>query len=74
LDEEKTELLINPYPEIHKIVHDLKVLGSVASSTEAFLRGVISVSDKWNHDTWRAIYSIENTFKKIKRPDDTLFQ
>lgn len=71
LDEEKTELLINPYPEIHKIVHDLKVLGSVASSTEAFLRGVISVSDKWNHDTWRAIYSIENTFKKIKRPDDT---
>lgn len=70
LDEQRPELLTNPYGEIHKIVHDVQLLGSVASSIEAFLRGVISVSDKWNHDTWRAIYAIENTFKKIKRPDE----
>lgn len=70
LDEEHEQILQNPYPELHRLVYDAKKLGSVASSVESFLYGVIAVSDKWNHDTWRIINLIENSLKRIKRPEE----
>lgn len=69
IDEENSVLLKNPYQEIHDLVFNSKRGGTVACSVESFLRGVITVSDKWSHDTWRIINLIENSLKKIKSSD-----
>ncbi len=65
-DEENTAIRKNPYKEIHDLVSNSRRGGTVAGSVECFLRGVIAVSDKWSHDTWRIINLIENSLKKIK--------
>ncbi|MDR6564158.1 MULTISPECIES: circularly permuted type 2 ATP-grasp protein [unclassified Arcicella] len=69
IDDDNPELLKNPYPGIHDLVFNAKKAGTIAYSVEYFLRGVITVSDKWSHDTWRIINLIENSLKKIKSSD-----
>ncbi|MFN8356770.1 MAG: circularly permuted type 2 ATP-grasp protein [Spirosomataceae bacterium] len=64
-DEKDTSALKNPYPEIYELVYNAKKLGTVHANLQAFLRGTISVSDRWNHDTWRIINQMENKQKRL---------
>jgi uncharacterized alpha-E superfamily protein len=71
-DEDNIAILKKPYKEIHDLVFNAKRAGTIAGNVESFLRGVIAVSDKWSHDTWRIINLIENSLKKIKALDSDL--
>lgn len=48
-----------PYKGIMEIVNDPKNLSSLSSTIQGFLRCVMAVNDKWNHDTRAYIHSIE---------------
>lgn len=56
----------NPYQEILELTSKISKSGSVVAALQSFLRGVISVNDKWNHDTRRNINSIEDSFSELK--------
>ncbi len=56
----------NPYEEILQLTSQLTKSGSLAAALQSFLRGVISVNDKWNHDTRRNINAIEDSLWELK--------
>ncbi|MFY7888923.1 MAG: circularly permuted type 2 ATP-grasp protein [Spirosomataceae bacterium] len=55
-----------PYQEILDLTSKTSKSGSLVSALQSFLRGVISVNDKWNHDTRRNINLIEESFSELK--------
>lgn len=59
----------NIYQEIGELIHHTKKSGTIASSLSSFLHNVLSVSDKWNHDTRRVLNLIENSLKKTQSID-----
>jgi uncharacterized circularly permuted ATP-grasp superfamily protein/uncharacterized alpha-E superfamily protein len=65
-DEKNNSIRENPYQEISVLVHNSQKAGTVAYNVASFLHSVLSVSDKWNHDTRRVINLIENSLKKIQ--------
>ena len=68
-DEKNESIRENPYLEISELVHNSLKVGTVASNVNSFLNSVLSVSDKWNHDTRRVINLVENSHKKIQSID-----
>lgn len=60
------ELCENPYQEILELTSQTTKSGSLVSALQSFLRGVISVNDKWNHDTRRNINTIEVSLGELK--------
>ncbi len=71
MDEKNEVIRENPYQEIGLLLSDSQTLGTVASNVGAFLHSVLSVSDKWNHDTRRVINLVENSLKKIQSIDSS---
>lgn len=68
LGEEGEERLKDPYPVVLDMISNRDKPGTIVSSTEAFLRAMISVREKWNLVTWRVIDLIENINNKFKNP------
>jgi uncharacterized alpha-E superfamily protein len=68
-DEKNDSIRENPYQEISVLVSNSQKVGTIASNVESFLQSVLSVSDKWNHDTRRVINLVENSRKKIQSID-----
>lgn len=66
VEEDDTETLDNPLPEINSLVLDTKRSGSIGSSLELFLRAIQSVRDQWNPEIGRAIDSMEGSLFRIR--------
>jgi uncharacterized alpha-E superfamily protein len=65
-DEKNNAIRENPYKEIIGLVQNLQKTGTIASKVQSFLNSVLSVSDKWNHDTRSVINQVENSLRKTQ--------
>ncbi|MDJ1471550.1 circularly permuted type 2 ATP-grasp protein [Xanthocytophaga flava] len=68
VEDEKGDILKNPYPEILDLISNAQKTGTIAYNIQSFLMSIIAVRDKWNLETWRIVDLIENILKKIKDP------
>lgn len=65
--DEHKDYFKNPYPIIAENISSSTQAGSITSSVQSFLRAMLSVRERWNNVTWRAIDVIEHINQKLQQ-------